>query len=88
MYSVLHCGTQGCSAVRGDEDLQSLGYAMSSALNYVCQNDGDGIVSKSIPNAVYLYIYSKERRPSSIRIESVKHQKLVLLLILYTFDSY
>nr|CAH0108219.1 unnamed protein product [Daphnia galeata] len=35
---------KGCTAVRGDEDLQSLGYAMSSALNYVCQNDGDGIV--------------------------------------------
>ena len=44
---------KGCTAFKGDEDLQSLGYAMSSALNYFCQHDGDGIVSKSTPNAVY-----------------------------------
>ncbi|XP_046631706.1 uncharacterized protein LOC124311311 [Daphnia pulicaria] len=35
---------KGCTAVKGDEDLQSLGNALSGALKYACQRDGDGIV--------------------------------------------
>ncbi|KAI9551417.1 hypothetical protein GHT06_021750 [Daphnia sinensis] len=35
---------KGCTAVQGDHDLQSLGYALSGALSYACQHDGDRIV--------------------------------------------
>ncbi|XP_032791849.2 uncharacterized protein LOC116928834 [Daphnia magna] len=35
---------KGCTAVQGDHDLQSLGYALSGALNYACQHEGERIV--------------------------------------------